>query len=255
MKARVLSLLIHGIVIGILAVVSSQSPKRTRVPGFALLVDRNRTPLIAPYLRRGGGGGGGRAALPAPRGALPKRADRQFVPPSAVPLEFKPVLLMEATLIAPAESQHSNPVLTRIGDPFGRDGPPSDGRGRKGGIGDGSDGGIGNHRGPGFGRDDDGGVALNGRIGGGVAAPVVLYKEDPEFSEEARKAKYQGTVVLTIEVGEDGKPHAFRVIRGLGLGLDEKAIEAVSRWKFRPAMRNGRPVRAPATIEVNFRLL
>ena len=250
-----LSLLIHGIVIGIMALVSSQSLKRPRVRGFALLVDKNSTKLIAPYLRRGGGGGGGRAALQASRGVLPRRADRQFVPPSALPPEFKPILLMEATLVAPAESQQSNPVLTRIGDPFGRDGPPSDGPGRNGGIGDGADGGIGNRRGTGFGDHDGGGVELNGRIGGAAVAPVLLYKVEPEFSEEARKAKYQGTVLLTIEVGEDGKPHAVRVIRGLGLGLDEKAIEAVSRWKFRPAMRNGRPVRAPATIEVNFRLL
>jgi TonB family protein len=83
----------------------------------------------------------------------------------------------------------------------------------------------------------------------------VLYRVDPEFSEEARKAKYQGTVVLTLEVGEDGKPRSFRIVRGLGVGLDQKALEAVAQWKFRPAMRNGRPVRAPATIEVNFRLL
>jgi len=83
----------------------------------------------------------------------------------------------------------------------------------------------------------------------------VLYKVEPEFSDEARKAKYQGTVLLTIEVGEDGKPHKLRVLRGLGLGLDEKAIEAVSRWIFRPALRNGHPIRAAATIEVNFRLL
>jgi len=78
---------------------------------------------------------------------------------------------------------------------------------------------------------------------------------EPEFSEEARRAKYQGTVLLTIEVGEDGQPHRLRILRGLGLGLDEKAIEAVSRWKFKPAQRNGHPVRAAATIEVNFRLL
>jgi TonB family protein len=62
-------------------------------------------------------------------------------------------------------------------------------------------------------------------------------------------------VLLTIEVGEDGQPDKLRVLRGLGLGLDEKAIEAVSRWKFKPALRNGHPVRAAATIEVNFRLL
>ncbi len=90
---------------------------------------------------------------------------------------------------------------------------------------------------------------------GGLTAPTVLYRVEPEFSEEARKAKYQGTVILTIEVGEDGKARRFQVVRGLGLGLDEKAIEAVAQWRFRPALRSGQPVPAPATIEVNFRLL
>ena len=104
------------------------------------------------------------------------------------------------------------------------------------------------------GPDDGGGISGAGNSGG-ITAPAVLYRVDPEFSEEARKAKYQGTVVLTIEVGEDGRPRGFRIMRGLGLGLDQKALDAVAQWKFRPAMRNGRPVRAPATIEVNFRLL
>jgi TonB family protein len=83
----------------------------------------------------------------------------------------------------------------------------------------------------------------------------VLYKVHPEFSDEARKAKCLGTVLLTIEIGEDGKALAFHVLRGLGLGVDEKAVEAVSRWKFKPALRDGRPVRAAVTIEVHFRLL
>jgi len=162
---------------------------------------------------------------------------------------------MEATLIAPVEVRMPDPALARIGDPFGRDGPPSNGPGHNGGIGAGDSGGIGDRSGPGFGRHDGGGVDFGGTTAGGAVAPVVLYKVEPEFSEEARKGKYQGTVVLTIEVGEDGKPRAFRILHGLGLGLDEKAIEAVSRWKFKPAMRNGKLVRAPATIEVNFRLL
>jgi TonB family protein len=144
--------------------------------------------------------------------------------------------------------------MAQLGDPFGRAGPPSNGRGSGGGIGDGDGGGVGNKRGPGFGPDDGGGIGGTG-VGGRLIAPRVLYKVEPEFSDEARKAKYQGTVLLTIEVGEDGQPHKLQVLRGLGLGLDEKAIEAVSRWKFRPALRNGRPVRAAATIAVNFRLL
>jgi TonB family protein len=113
---------------------------------------------------------------------------------------------------------------------------------------------VGPGDGPGFGPGSGGGITGLGR-GGAVTAPALVYKIEPEYSEQARKAKYQGTVVLSIEVDEDGKPRAFHVVQGLGLGLDEKAIEAVSRWKFRPAYRDGRAVTAPATIEVNFRLL
>jgi protein TonB len=164
------------------------------------------------------------------------------------------MLVIEPTLIAPADVHLPDVLTAELGDPFGRLGPPSSGPGRGGGIGDGNDGGVGNKRGPGFGTDDGGGIGVIG-VGGSLVAPLVLYKVEPEFSDEARKAKYQGTVLLTIEVGEDGQPHKLQVLRGLGLGLDEKAIEAVSRWKFKPALRNGRPVRAAATIEVNFRLL
>jgi TonB family protein len=93
------------------------------------------------------------------------------------------------------------------------------------------------------------------RVGGGVSAPTLLYKVEPEYSEEARKAKYQGTVILYIEVDPAGKARNVRVVRSLGLGLDEKAIEAVNKWKFRPGYKDGKPVTVAATIEVNFRLL
>ena len=93
------------------------------------------------------------------------------------------------------------------------------------------------------------------RVGGGVSAPQVLFKVDPEYSEEARKAKYSGTVVIQLVVDPSGHGRDIRVIRSLGLGLDEKAIEAVNKWKFRPGLRNGQPVAVMATIEVNFRLL
>src|SRR5229473_2965729 len=76
------------------------------------------------------------------------------------------------------------------------------------------------------------------RVGGGVSAPVVLYKVDPEYAEEARKAKYSGTVVLQLIVDSGGCARDIRVDHSLGLGLDEKAVEAVKRWKFRPGYRN-----------------
>jgi len=93
------------------------------------------------------------------------------------------------------------------------------------------------------------------KMGNGVAAPKVLFKKDPEYSEAARTAKLQGTVVLGIDVGTDGLAYNIHVIRNLGEGLDEKAIEAVSQWRFQPGMKNGQPVAVQATIEVNFRLL
>ena len=107
------------------------------------------------------------------------------------------------------------------------------------------------------GRGAEAAVASSGvyRVGGGVTAPALLYKTEPEYSEEARAAKYQGTVLLYIEVAPDGTAQNIRVARALGLGLDEKAIESVRRWKFRPGMKDGQPVTVAATIEVNFRLM
>ena len=93
------------------------------------------------------------------------------------------------------------------------------------------------------------------RVGGGVTAPQLMHKIEPQYTEEARAAKYQGTVVLYVEIGPDGMARNMRVIRGLGLGLDQKAIEAVSTWQFKPGARNGVPVTVQATVEVNFRLL
>lgn len=93
------------------------------------------------------------------------------------------------------------------------------------------------------------------RVGGAVSAPVPVYRGEPEYTEEARRAHVQGTVVLSMVVSEDGTPRDIRVLRPLGSGLDEKAIESVSRWRFRPAMKAGVPVPVQATVEVNFRTL
>lgn len=92
------------------------------------------------------------------------------------------------------------------------------------------------------------------RVGGGVTAPRAVFAPDPEYSEKARAAKYQGTVVLWLVIGCDGNPHGIRLQRSLGMGLDEKAIEAVRQWKFEPARRNGAPVAVQINVEVSFRL-
>ena len=93
------------------------------------------------------------------------------------------------------------------------------------------------------------------RVGGGVSVPVPIFQAEPEYSEEARLAKYQGSVVLQVIVNEKGEPTGARVVRKLGQGLDEKAIEAIQKWRFNPGMKDGEPVPVIVTIEVPFRLL
>jgi protein TonB len=83
----------------------------------------------------------------------------------------------------------------------------------------------------------------------------LIYKEEPEYSDEARKARHEGTVLIDLEVDASGRPVNLRVVRSLGLGLDEKAMAAVSHWKFRPAMAGNRAVTAPARVAVSFHLL
>jgi TonB family protein len=83
---------------------------------------------------------------------------------------------------------------------------------------------------------------------------VPIYKPEPAYSEEARKAKYQGTVVLMIVIDASGAVTDCRVIKPLGLGLDEKAVETVKTWKFKPAMKNSSPVPVRVSVEVSFRL-
>ena len=142
------------------------------------------------------------------------------------------------------------------GDPLSKLGIPSNGIGSGGGIGSGSGGGVGSGKGAGVGPGSGGGFGGGAyRIGGGVSAPSVLSKVEPEYSEEARKAKWQGTVVLSLVVDDQGRPQNLKVLRSLGLGLDQKAIEAVEKWRFKPGMKDGKPVPVMATIEVNFRLL
>src|SRR5580704_12350444 len=175
-----------------------------------------------------GGGGGARSPLPPLKAQLPKPAPKQFVPP-LVTIEH-PQLVMDASLIAPPDAWAA----------------PT------GGIGNGRGNGIGNGNGSGFGGGSGGGVYS---VGNGTSAPVLISKVDPEYSEEARKAKYSGSVMLSIVVNTDGKAEDIHVVKSLGMGLDEKAMEAVQKWRFKPGMNKGTPVRVRAQVEVNFRLL
>jgi TonB family protein len=248
-----------GVVVLLFTVLSAK-PVRDKVKQVATLVlPVDVMDAIAPpkqQVMKGGGGGGDRSLLPASKGRLPKAAVRQFVPPQAVQANLNAKMTMEPSILAPPDVVLPQVNMTQYGDPFGKIGPPSNGTGSGGGIGSGKGGGVGSGNGGGVGPGEGGGFGGGVfRVGGGVTAPVLTYKKEPEYSEEARKAKYQGTVTLYVEVGPDGKAHNVRVLHSLGLGLDEKAMDAVKQWVFKPGLKDGKAVTVAASIEVNFRLL
>ena len=224
---------------------------------------------ISPYLAElraikppagdsgGGGGGGAHSPMPASRGRLPRFSlEPQLAPPTPIIRNEDPKLAVEPTVRVAPNLSVPQVDLSVFGDPLGVNGPPSAGPGSGGGIGSGRGTGVGSGTGSGVGPGSGGGIGGGVfRIGGGVSSPRLLHKVEPEYSEEARKAKYQGTVMLAVEVWEDGIAHNIRVLRSLGLGLDEKAMQAVRQWRFAPGRKDGKPVRVAAQIQVSFRLL
>ena len=206
----------------------------------------------------GGGGGGGDHSLADPiKGKLPKLEKDPITPPQ-VPVLDKPKLAIESAINVQQDIKLTdNPLLPNIGVKNSLNVTlASNGEGSGGGMGTGSGGGLGpgngNGYGPGTGGNAGGGLY---RVGGGVSAPVPLNSVEAEFSDEARRAKYQGVCLISLIVDAQGNPQNPRVIRALGMGLDEKALEAVRKYKFKPAMKDGRtPVPVMITVEVNFRL-
>jgi periplasmic protein TonB len=221
------------------------------------LVDPNDLPPLEPSKSRAGGGGGGgdRDVLQASKGKLPKLSMQQITPPVAVIRNDHPKLAVEPTIVIPPQVHMAVNNMPNLGDPMSHAVMPSNGTGALGGIGSGSGGGVGSGNGPGFGPGEGGGTGGGiFHVGGGVSAPIPIYKPDPEFSEEARKAKYQGTCTLGMVVGVDGRPTQIHVLSSLGMGLDEKAIEAVKNWKFEPGKKDGHPVATVIAVEVDFHL-
>lgn len=257
------SVLVHAVALTLLVlpyVLSRMWAQPVKAPTHATVVD------ISPYLPElppmagkkagGGGGGGDRSPTPASKGAVPRFAKVQLAPPMAVIPNPKPQLAVAPTLLGPP--QLKLPQMSENmpwGDPNGVVGPPSNGPGTGGGIGSGEGTGIGSGKGGGLGPGEGGGTGGGYySVGGGVSAPIPIYKPDPAYSEEARKAKYQGTVVLWIVIDAAGSVTDCKVVKPLGMGLDEKAEESVRTWKFKPALRNGTPVPVRVMVEVSFRL-
>ena len=235
------------------------SPTVQKAIRNTLLIDPNIKPYVPDVkpkqnTMQGGGGGGAREPLPISKGKLPKPSPKQFVPPQII--DHTPKLAMAATILAPEDTPLPQSNLNNWGDPLAKMINGSNGNGAGGGMGNGTGGGVGSGKGGGFGPGEGGGVGGGVfRVGGGVSAPSVLVNVDPEYSEEARKAKYSGTVLLSVVVDSEGRAREIKVLKSLGMGLDEKAVEAVQKWKFKPGMKGGSAVNVRAQIEVNFRLL
>ncbi len=243
-KSQTFSLVLHVATLAILLFLTSRSlqPPTPVAPRDAARVIQFPRMLVTTMVHQRAGGSN-QTALPARRGSPPPKAHRTFILPASQP---DPKLPMPMTVAF--ESPTIEIDASQIGDPFSRFSSGMFGSKGRNGIGDtGCCGGIGSSQ---LGRP-----GISTRSGHPISAPQLIYKVEPEFSEEARKAKYQGMVVLAIEVDVNGHARNLRVIQGLGLGLDEKAVNAVTQWRFRPGYQDGKPVTTMATVEVNFRLL
>jgi len=274
MEAGVLSVFLHAaLILLIFFIAKGISSKQAFNPDEVVFVS---TPIFLPFDiegdgREGGGGGGGGKNDPEPpaTGELPEMTPVQMLAPDPT----NPQPLMDADdLLAQVPSIEMPIQLPRnlslpIGDITAppnysmSSGPGSGGgigTGRGTGIGSGDGAGIGPGSGGGMGGGDGGGIGpgSGGGITGSIREPEILSKPRPDYTEEARKAKVTGIVLLSGIIRKDGTIDSIKVVRGLGYGLDESAIHTVTnRWRFRPATRNGAPIDHPATIEIDFNLL
>jgi len=272
-----LSVMVHVGVVAMLLTISvgSYIKPKVFVDGSALIEPitfslPSSAPLPPSPIKPGGGGGGGtRALTPASKGVLPRASDKQFVPPTPVVVNMAPELVMEPTIIAPvlANLPSNASSLLPIGDPNGVIGPPSAGPGTGGGIGDGIGHGVGPGTGPGVGPGSGGGFGGGpyrpggGTEGpyqmggvGGLSAPTCPVRPEPTYSDDARKAHIQGTVVLDSIIQKDGSINVNGVSRSLGYGLDDAAKEALKNWKCNPGKLDGKAVAVQIQIVINFHL-
>ncbi|MGA8041496.1 MAG: energy transducer TonB, partial [Terracidiphilus sp.] len=211
-------------------------------------------PMILPVakLMGGGGGGGAHEVVEASKGRLPLVAKAQITLPQIITnnrskLEVEPTEMVKIP---------DNNKLPNLGVPQSPQiALASQGRGIGSGYGQGLGGGIGAGHGigvgPGAGSGYGGGLMS---VGGGVSAPQVIHSVEPEFTEDARRANYQGSVSIRLIVDSQGSPQDVRLESHLGMGLEEKAIEAVKQYKFRPAIYQGHAVSVQIVINVAFHL-
>jgi TonB family protein len=259
LRTSLLSISAHAAGAALILLLLSASRVRLVEPRNLTVSSIDVSPYVPQTLKTaqamgGGGGGGNHELADASKGKLPKFAKVQITPPQKI-LPDKPELPVPATVVMP-DIKMPDTTVPNLGIPQSSQVTlASQGQGSGSGFGNGSGGGLGSGSGDGIGPGSGGGTG--GGIyhpGGGVSAPQLILAPDPEFSDEARRAKYQGVCVVALIVDAQGNPQHIRVVRPLGMGLDEKAVKAVRQYKFKPAMYHGHPVPVEVNVEVNFRI-
>jgi periplasmic protein TonB len=269
-EAETLSLFVHVALVGLLLLLVRQSETPAQQKDNVVFINN---PIALPYEgdgREGGGGGGGGKNQPAPpaTGRMPETTRVQMVPPD--PENPKPLVPVEDLLQQVASVQMPIDIPQDQSLPIGDIAPPnysmSSGPGSGGGIGTGRGTGVGSGTGAGVGPGSGGGMGGGSGggigsgigpyvVGGGVKAPVLLFDPKPNYTEEARKARIEGVVLLQLVVRKDGSTDSFKVLRGLGYNLDESAISTINnKWRFKPGTKSGVPVDVQILVEVSFRL-
>lgn len=241
---------IHGLAMALLAfVVTAQVQHVARKPVAATeILTVPPPPLpVSPADDHSGGGGGQHDLSAVSQGRLPKFAPEQLLKPTQAP-RIPASLPVEPTVVMQNNLKMANNDMVNLGLPNSNLNGVSLGNGGGTGVGSGYGAGVG----PGSGTNTGGGVA---HIGGAVRKPELIFQPEAEFSEEARKARFSGNVEVYLWVDEQGNPSHIRVAHGVGMGLDEKALEAVRQYRFKPATQNGKPVKVDLYVEVTFTIL
>ena len=223
----------HAAAIALIAFVITQKVHTVvRVKTDVARVELSAPPPPPPVLPRADrlrGGGGQHDIAPPAQGHLPKFAETQIVPPKAPPVN-EAKLQVEPTVVMQKDLKLADNAMPNLGLPNSTLHGVSLGNGSGTGLGSGNGAGIG----PGSGGDMGGGVM---HVGGSVRAPIVIHEVDPEYSEEARKAKFSANVEVYLWVDEQGNPSHVRVVRGAGMGLDEKAEKPLRSTSSSPRCR------------------
>jgi periplasmic protein TonB len=254
-RMQLVSILVHGVAVALIVLLpfflsDTINPPVTQAHGVEVVSDITVSPYqpLKPGPSKAGGGGGAPDKLPAAKGKLPKFAWTQFSRPMVNPPKDAQIT-MTPTVVGNPDIRLPNMNATNWGDPLGHGLNDSMGNGRGNGVGNGTGNGVG----PGEGYGTGGGPPTAGSNGYGT--PACLYCPRADYSDEAMKVKVQGVVELIAIITPDGRVTDVHLAKGLGLGLDEKAIEAVRTWRLKPALGpDGRPAAVRQLIEVTFQL-